>query len=169
VLGRVGDVLLDDHGVVAHAERVDELAPRRRQLGRGRQRVELLEVVGADALDECLLGVLLHPAGLVDEERLAGQVERRESQPRAAARPPRGVRHRVGRRERHQVRSQLGGEPAGGERRDAGAEAGHGPDGVRGQGCGHELAAHEGHTPHSRSTIERAVTRVVRARLSLPN
>ena len=89
VLGGVGDVLLDHHVGVAHPERVDQPAPRRRQVGRGGQGVELLEVVGADALDERVLGVLLHPAGLVEQEGLAGEVERPPAASPARLRRPR--------------------------------------------------------------------------------
>ena len=79
-----------------HPERVDQLAPRRRQVGRGGLRVELLEVVDAEALDQGVLGLVLDLAALPRSGRPARRRWRRPApaRPGRARRPRRRARRR---------------------------------------------------------------------------
>ena len=141
----VGDVLVDRHAGLAHAEGVDQLAPRHRQLrGRGCG-VELLDVVGTEPLHQGLLGAGGHLAALGDEVAQTEGARPRERQAAGVAAGTGRVGQGVGSGGGQHVRRELAGEPAGEERRDAGAEARQRPDGVGGQGGGDGLATQERH------------------------
>ena len=104
------------------------------QLGRGRQRVELLAVVGAECLGQRGLGGQPVAPGLVDQVAEPGGGGTGERECDRVAALPGQVGGGVGRGDCEPVRRHLAGDPAREERRDAGAEAGQRADRVGGQG-----------------------------------
>ena len=111
-----------DRRLAERPERVDQRPPRRRQLGRGRQRVELLDVVGAERPRSARPRAVARPRRACR----SGSRARRRWRRRARARRGRGaspVRWAAASAAvtREHVRRQLAGQPAREERRDADA------------------------------------------------
>ena len=110
--------------------------------------VELLDVVGAQALDQGVLQARLRQPALVHQPGQADAAGRGQRQAARVAAAAREVGGDVGRRQRGDVRGQLAHDPADAEGQDAGAEAGERADGVGDQGGGHGLAGEEPHGAH---------------------
>ncbi len=131
------DVPLDpdrDRRPAEGPERVHERPPRRPHLGRGRQRVELLAVVGAERLGQRGLGGQPVAPGQVDQVAEPGGGGAGDRERDRVATFPGQMGGGVGGGDGEPVRRQLTGDPAREERRDARAEAGQRADGVGGQG-----------------------------------
>ena len=132
------------------AERVDQRAPRRRQLGRRGRRVQLLDVVEAEALGQRVLDPVADGAALPDEVAEPGRAGSGEGEADRVAAPAGGrktVRRRVRRGQCQDVRGELSGHPAREERREADRLDGQRADRVGGQGRGDGLPAAERHGP----------------------
>ena len=155
---RVGDVAVHVDPRLAHPQGVEQLAPRGGQLGGGGRRVQLLDVLDAEPLDQRVLDVVPGLLALPDE---VGEAERAGA-PRGPGRPGCGGRGAGGTGaapRRRAVRAstcgrQLAVHPAGGEGGDPGALAGQGAQGVGGEGGDHALAAEEAHVPMVSGQVE---------------
>ncbi len=143
----VGDVALDHDPGAGIAEGVDQRAPRRGQLRRGRTGVESVLVVGAEGAAQGALRDAGALAALVDEEGEPGSARRAEGEAdgvagsRTAGQVARGIAHG----EAEQVRGELAAEPPGREGQRADPETRERADGVGGERGGDELAASKTH------------------------
>ena len=141
----VGQVLDHPHRVVAEVERSREAAPGSGQVCRGGGRVQLGDVLHAQALDEGVLEVVLGALLLADQLAHAecAQASQREAEPAAPARLE--VTGRVERGERQHLGGQLAEDPPGAEGREPGSGPLRRTQGVGSEGGDDALAQEEAH------------------------